>query len=206
MGRRVSRGIGPPAERTVSEEASEVVLQLAADLSERRLCREGEKSPGGHEVGHGRHAYRQVVIEAGPSPTLVLVQADLLLGVLVVALDAPSMLRGPRQLLEGRLGGHARQEVVRGARVTLGPLHEKPPLRPGRPAHVGAASRAHANGGETRRSWTLLPRSQSDESPNGLIEFGGERPDLDRLVLARKPPLLRPAHLPRRRACEASLS
>lgn len=61
----------------------------------------GEKRATRDEEGHGGHADGEVVDNAGPPPALVLVQADLLLAVLIVALDPQRSLAVMASLVSG---------------------------------------------------------------------------------------------------------
>src|SRR6185436_20779781 len=56
--------------------------------------RGGNRTPLCDEESVGRDRERRVVMESSPASTLVVVEADLLLQVLEVALDAPSELGG----------------------------------------------------------------------------------------------------------------
>src|SRR3954466_9340835 len=61
----------------------------------------GKAGPLGHQEAVGRDAQGGVVVEAAPAAALEVPEAQLLLQLLEVALDAPAQLRDRDQLLEG---------------------------------------------------------------------------------------------------------
>ena len=72
--------------------------------SEERNARGGKKAPfHGKEAVCG-YAERGVMMEAPPTAALVVVQTDLILELLVVALDTPPKLRGPDESGQRRIG------------------------------------------------------------------------------------------------------
>src|SRR5512132_2084117 len=74
----------------------------------------------------GDRAEGRVVVEASPCSTLEVVEAELALELLVVALDAPAQLREANQLLE-RGGGRERREPELGrCALPIRPLAEEP--------------------------------------------------------------------------------
>src|SRR5262245_49859668 len=85
--------------------------------------REGEMArPLGGQEGVGGDAEARVVVEAAPAATLEVIQAQLVLELLVVALDPPAELG---QADDGAGGGrlrHGGQPVVGRGRVARGPF------------------------------------------------------------------------------------
>jgi len=61
-------------------------------------------------------------MESSPASTLVVVEADLLLQVLEVALDAPSELGGIDERRDRCAGGQRRKPVLGWSVLALGPL------------------------------------------------------------------------------------
>src|SRR5215208_693407 len=89
-------------------------------------ARGGKAAALGHQEGVGRDAQGRVVVEAAPAAALEVPQAELLLELLEVALDAPAQPRGRDQLLErGRLGQRG-EPVLGRSLLVLGPLGEEP--------------------------------------------------------------------------------
>ena len=65
--------------------------------------------PLGHQESVGRNVRSSVVVEPPPAATFVRAQAEVLLQVLVVALDAPMLMGDADQLVDRRLLGQRRR-------------------------------------------------------------------------------------------------
>src|SRR5438270_249326 len=66
------------------------------------------------------------MMEAAPSPTFKMPETDLLLELLVVALNAPTQLGEVNQTVEGGVRGERRQEVFGRLALAFGPLDQEP--------------------------------------------------------------------------------
>src|SRR3954447_7184823 len=95
----------------------------------------GKAAALGHQEGVRGDAQAGVVVEAAPAAALEVAEAELLLQLLEVALDAPTQLGGRDQLLEGRRLGQGRVPALRRLLLALGPLGEEP-LLGARPAQA----------------------------------------------------------------------
>src|SRR3712207_9050842 len=87
-------------------------------------------------------------MEAAPAAALVVAKTDLLLALLVVALDQPAGLGGVDHVLQRGAGRQVGQPVLARLLGSLGSLDQQPLLRPGLPAQAVAVRRAHPPGGE----------------------------------------------------------
>src|SRR5712692_6225759 len=65
-------------------------------------------------------------METAPAAALVVIEPDLVLELLEVALDAPADFHEADELVERDRGRHRRQPVLRGRRLAPRPLHEQP--------------------------------------------------------------------------------
>ena len=74
------------------------------------------------------------MMEAAPSSALEVVEPELTLEVLVVALDAPSHFRNSDKGHYARRGGQVLEPVLRGSILAIRPFDEQPLLLPGRSA------------------------------------------------------------------------
>jgi hypothetical protein len=66
------------------------------------------------------------VVEAAPSSSFEVAEADLLLELLVIALDAPAQLGEVDQTTEGDTFGKGRKPVFGWLLLSLGPLDQQP--------------------------------------------------------------------------------
>lgn len=74
----------------------------------------------------GRSDAGYVVVEAAPPATFEVVEAELALHLLVVALDSPTKLREVHEPLQRGLGRQVRQIQLAGLLLATRPLAEKP--------------------------------------------------------------------------------
>ena len=82
----------------------------------------------GHQEAISRDAQRGVMVKAAPASALIVVQAEVLFQVLVVALDAPAHLGHEHQLFQGRVLGGGAEEILGRFLLAFGPLDEQPLL------------------------------------------------------------------------------
>src|SRR5262245_18031816 len=133
-------------------------------------------------------------MKPAPGTTFEVVEADLALEVLVVALDAPPQLGDPHQLLEGEVCGQ-RGEVEARLIVARLPLAEQPLLVSGWPSLRMLFCGADSVREKLRRE--LAARAFSPR--NGLVSMTRDAAhqlgDLDRLLVAITPSSIRGPHL-----------
>src|SRR6266536_1845554 len=87
-----------------------------------------------------------MMMEASPAAALEMTQPELVLELLIVALDPPTQLGEADELGErGRLR-QRREPILRGLRVLSRPLDQHPLLRPGRRALCVAVRRTRVGG------------------------------------------------------------
>src|ERR1700693_6106834 len=88
------------------------------------------------------------MVEARPAAPLVVVEPDLLLEFLVIALDAPTHFGGVDEFAEGHLLGEVRKPILGGRVLAFRPLDQPRLFRAsgGAPARRGA----HPNAGKAR--------------------------------------------------------
>lgn len=74
------------------------------------------------------NAQTGVVVKSPPAPSLIVTQSQILLQVLVIALNAPAHVRGAHQIVECACLWQCRQIVFLGRSLTCGPLNKQPLL------------------------------------------------------------------------------
>ena len=97
-----------------------------------------------------RDAQRGMVMKTAPTAPFEMVQSELLLEFLIVALDAPPQFRHPHQFLERRAGRERGQKILDRLCFVLGPFDEQPFFRAQCAALTVKMSTAHAHGGKAR--------------------------------------------------------
>lgn len=78
----------------------------------------------GHQERIGRYGQARMVVESSPATPLVVPKSEVLLQVLVVTLDAPSLVGGADQVVEGRAFGQGRQDILDRFGLVRWPLDE----------------------------------------------------------------------------------
>src|ERR1019366_2217640 len=91
----------------------------------------GNRLPLGDQESVGRDAQRGVVMEAAPSAPFEMTASDLLLELLIVALDASAQLGGAGQPPEEDVFRKGREPETGRLALPLGPLDQQPRSRPG---------------------------------------------------------------------------
>src|SRR5262245_23002936 len=86
--------------------------------------RGGNRTPFGDQESVGRDRECRVVMEAPPSSTLVMVEADLLFQILEVALNAPPELCRVDERRDWRRVGQGGEPVLGRRVLALGPLDQ----------------------------------------------------------------------------------
>src|SRR6266850_6430033 len=67
-----------------------------------------------------------MVMEAAPPAPLEMIEPELILELLIVALDPPAELGEAHEGRHGRRGRQGREPILRGLRVVRGPLDQQP--------------------------------------------------------------------------------
>src|SRR5246127_5140698 len=67
-----------------------------------------------------------VMVKSAPASPFIMTEPELLLQVLIVALDAPAHLGHEHKLLEGRLFGGGSEKVFERLRIAIRPFNEQP--------------------------------------------------------------------------------
>src|SRR5881628_136838 len=88
----------------------------------------GEKRPSESEEAVSDGAKGRVMVETSPGSAFVVVEANLLLHLLVVAFDAPPQLRQTHQLAQRRGRGQRREPESRRRVIAHQPLRQQPLL------------------------------------------------------------------------------
>ena len=102
----------------------------------------GEQEPVGSDAQAG------VVMKAAPAAAFIVVETELLLELLVIALDAPALMGALDQFFEGSVLGQRRQVVLLRLCRRDGPLDQQPLARPQARATVVTAGMAYPHRGE----------------------------------------------------------
>src|SRR4249919_1510280 len=102
---------------------------MAGTARRNEVLRGGNRLPLGDQEPVGCDAQRGVVVEAAPSSSFEVAEADLLLEFLVIALDAPAQLGKVDQTTEGDAFGKGRKPVFGWLLLSLGPLDQQPLFR-----------------------------------------------------------------------------
>src|SRR3712207_515298 len=147
----------------------------------------GKKAALGHEEAVGCDAKAGMMMEAAPTAAFVVTEADLLLELLVVALDQPAGLGGVDQVLQRGAGRQVGQPVLARLLGPLGPLDQQPLLRPGLRAQGVAVRRAHPPGGEAGGEVGLAALAPGHAAPGLAGQAEGEVLHRHRLMLRAAP-------------------
>src|SRR3954468_11254975 len=122
-----------------------------------------------------------MMMEAAPATAFVVTEADLLLQILVVALDHPPCLCDLGQVLECGAWRQVGQPVLARLLGALGPLDQQPLLRPGLRAQGVAVCRTDPQSGEARAELGLAALAPSDGAPSLAGQAAGQVLDRHRL-------------------------
>ncbi len=107
------------------------------------------------------------MMEASPPAALEMVEPELVLELLIVALDAPAQLGGVDEIAQGCLGGQAREPVLRRLGLAFRPFDKEPLFWPRRAAPIVAMGRPDPDGGEARGERGIAPLAPGDGAPSG---------------------------------------
>src|SRR4051794_7799447 len=133
-----------------------------------------------------------MMMKAAPATAFVVPEADLLLELLVVALDHPPCLGSMDKIAQRGARRQVGQPVLGGFLGAFGPLDQQPLLRPGLGTLGVAVRRAHSQGGEARAELGLAALAPGDGAPGLTGQAAGQLLDGDRLVLRAAPQPGRP--------------
>src|SRR6476659_3987501 len=120
-------------------------------------------------------------MESSPASTLVVVEADLLLQVLEVALDAPSELGGIDECRDRCAGGQRRKPVLGWGVLALGPFNQQPFLGPRFGTPITSMRRTNAQVSEARDEITLGALTPTYGLPSPAGQALGNLRYLDRV-------------------------
>src|SRR3990172_6455971 len=124
-----------------------------------------------------------MMMEASPPPALEMVEPELILELLIVALDAPAQLGEADKISEGRRLRQGREPILRGLGFAPRPLDQQPLFRPGHRTLLIAMGGPHAQPREAgahraARPFTPphRPPRRRRQRPGQLLEvLGGVR-------------------------------
>ena len=151
--------------------------------------RGGIRLPPGDQKPAGCDAERGVMVETAPAAPFEMAEADFLLEVLIVALDAPAQLGRIDQIGEGNVFRQGRQPGFGRSRVALGPFDRQPFLRSQLRELFVAVCRPHPHPRKTRRQPIGRTLAPGDCLPCRFRQTGGERPRPDQAFAASAPRL-----------------
>src|SRR5450759_154209 len=144
----------------------------------------GNRLPLGDQEYVGRDAQRGVVMEAAPSAPFEMPESDLLLELLIVALDAPAQLGGVDQPAEGDLFRKGREPVFGRLILALAPCDQQPLFRSGLSEIVIAMCDPNAHASKTRGQPLGRAFPPFDRAPCALAQPESKLLDRDRPMLA----------------------
>src|SRR5258706_15558836 len=105
----------------------------------------------GDEKAIRGYAQRRVVMKAAPAASLEVPQAEFLLELLIIALNAPAQFCNSHEFLDRRVSRQRAEEVSGRFELFLGPLHKQPLLFAGLVCPCCAGSTVHPYGRNARR-------------------------------------------------------
>src|SRR5689334_3770672 len=115
-----------------------------------------------------------MVVEAAPPSTLVVIETDLLLQVLGVALDAPAQLGRVDEGCDRRGVRQRRKPVLGGRSLALRPPDQQPLLGPWLSAPIIPMRWSHPRGGKPRDKITLAALAPAHGLPSLARQSSGE--------------------------------
>jgi hypothetical protein len=110
----------------------------------------GENAALGDEESVCGDAERRVMVKAAPTSTLVVIEADLVLELLVISFDPPSALRVRHKVRKHRVLRKVRKPVFPGCCLIGRPFDQQPLRRAHHVAQFVAVSCVYANRREAR--------------------------------------------------------
>src|SRR3972149_2501058 len=115
-----------------------------------------------------------MMMEASPPPALEMVEPELILELLIVALDAPAQLGEADEISEGRRLRQGREPILRGLRVAPRPLDQQPLFRPGLRTLLIAMGGPHAPPREAGPHRAARPFTPRHRPPRGRRQRDGQ--------------------------------
>src|SRR5208282_88165 len=124
-----------------------------------------------------------MVMKAAPSSAFIMTETELLLELLIIALDAPAQLGKIDHLVEGHVVRNGGEPVLGRSALARGPFDEKPLFRPAFGELGITMRRPHAEADEPRGhpiGGAFAPR---DRAPSAFGQTQRQRLDRDRSML-----------------------
>jgi hypothetical protein len=145
--------------------------------------------PLGDEKGVSRNTQGGMVVNPPPAAAPVVREAELLLELLIVALDTPAHLGDEDQSFQGGIGRTGREEVFHWLGFSFGPFDQQPLFGARRSTQVIPVSRPNPHGGEARGQVRVGTFAPGERTLGLLRQFHGQCLDRNRLVtrLAAQP-------------------
>src|SRR2546428_2249437 len=125
------------------------------------------------------------MVEAAPAAALVVIEAELVLELLIVALDAPADLHESHEILDRDRLGDRGEPVFRGLRFAAGPLDQQPLGRTRRGGSLIAMSRADAKPRKARLHRAAGSLAPAHGLPRAGAELRGQTVDAARAMPVR---------------------
>src|SRR5258705_10885004 len=121
-----------------------------------------------------RYAQRRVVMETAPTASLEMPQAEFLLELLVVALDAPTQLGESHEFFDRRVSGQRTQEILAWLDFGLWPLDEQPLLIGDIPCLCFARDAKHPCCRKARRQGAVGPFTPGEGAKASRWQLHGQ--------------------------------
>ena len=126
------------------------VAQVAGTAGRNEILRGGNRLPFGDEESVCRDAQRGMVVKTTPSAPLEMAEPDLLLELLIIALDAPAQFGDVDEAAEGDVVWQGREPIFGGLVLALGPFDQQPFFRPRFSQPIIAMRRANTHASKPR--------------------------------------------------------
>src|SRR6266436_8136320 len=141
------------------------------------------------------------MMKASPSAAFEMPEPDLLLELLIVALDPPAQLGEVDQTMQSNVLGEGREPVFGRLLLAFGPLDQQPFFRAALAAIEIAPRGANPHTGKARGQLLVRTLSPRDCAPGALRQAECEFLDRDRLMLGIPPQQLGWSSTPRPLLC-----
>src|ERR687891_2952068 len=128
-----------------------------------------------------------MMMEAAPAAALEMVEPELVLELLIVALDAPAQLGEADEVGDGRRRRQRREPILRGLRVTPRPLDQQPLFRPGLRPLLIAMGGPHAQPREAGAHRAARPFTPRHRAPRRRRQRAGQLLEVLRGVFTEGP-------------------
>ena len=125
-----------------------------------------------------------MMMKATPAAPLVMIEPELLLELLIIALDAPAQFGEIDHAIECGIGGQRREPIFGRFGLVLRPFDQQPFLRPRITALIVTMGDTNANPRKARAERFSRAFAPFDPAPRALGESKCKLLDRDRLMLA----------------------